>query len=78
VSVVGDLAYPIKLDDEIPTHGEDANGHAVFFDERLTEGMAVGPVIDDEVFPTGEVIRKADGLRAVAECSAEPSGGGER
>jgi hypothetical protein len=69
---VADLAYPIKLDDDYPCRGTDALGELQTFDDLLREGMKVGPIIDGAVFPTGEVVRKVDGLWAVAELSEPP------
>jgi hypothetical protein len=66
---VSDLAYPIKLDDDYPCQGTDAFGETQTFDDLLTEGMSVGPKVGDDVFPTGVVVRRDDGLWAVAECS---------
>jgi hypothetical protein len=68
---VADLAYPIKLDDDYPCRGRDALGEEQVFDDLLCEGMAVGPKIGDEVFLTGEVVRRNDGLWAVAEADSD-------
>lgn len=64
---MADLAYPIKLDDDYPCRGTHALGETQTFDDLLQEGMDVGPKIDDEVFVTGVVVRKEDGLWCVAE-----------
>jgi hypothetical protein len=63
---VTDLAYPIKLDDDYPCRGVDALGETQTFDDLLREGMEVGPRVGDDVFPTGIVVRRDDGLWAVA------------
>lgn len=64
---MNDLAYPIKLNDEYPCQGTDALGEMQTFDDLLREGMEVGPSDEDgNVYATGEVVRKADGLWAVA------------
>lgn len=68
---MSDLAYPIKLDDDYPCRGRDALGEVQTFDDLLTEGMEVGPKAGDEVFITGHVVRRADGLWAVAEGGDE-------
>lgn len=62
-----DLAYPIKLNDDYPCQGLDADGEIQTFNDLLHEGMSVGPICGEEIIPTGEVVRKADGLWAVAE-----------
>lgn len=66
-----DLAYPIKLDDDYPCRGTDAFGETQTFSDLLTEGMEVGPEIDGDVFPTGKVVRRDDGLWAVADGAEE-------
>lgn len=71
---MNDLAYPIKLDDDYPCRGTDAFGELQTFDDLLKEGMEVGPAVDGEVFPTGRVIRKADGLWAVLDGTEEGQG----
>lgn len=62
-----DLAYPIKLADDYPCQGRDALGEIQTFNDLLREGMSVGPELDGDLFPTGEVVRKSDGLWAIAE-----------
>lgn len=64
---MNDLAYPIKLDDDYPCRGRDALGEEQTFDDLLKEGQEVGPKTGDEVFITGHVVRRDDGLWAVAE-----------
>lgn len=66
-----DLAYPIKLDDDYPCRGRDALGELQTFNDLLTEGMEVGPELDGEVFATGEVVRRDDGLWVVAQLSSK-------
>jgi hypothetical protein len=67
---MSDLAYPIKLDDDYPCRGVDAMEDEQIFDDLLFEGQSVGPKDEDgNVHPTGEVVRKPDGLWAVAELS---------
>jgi hypothetical protein len=68
---MSDLAYPIKLDDDYPCRGIDALGETQTFKDLLTEGMEVGPEVDGEVFPTGEVVRRDDGLWCVAEGGSD-------
>lgn len=63
---MSDLAYPIKLNDDYPCQGTDALGETQTFDDLLREGMSVGPIIDGDIHPTGEVVRKADGLWVVS------------
>ena len=63
---MGDLAYPIKLDDDYPCRGRDAFGEEQVFDDFLQEGQEVGPKVGDDMFPTGVVERRDDGLWAVA------------
>jgi len=72
---VSDLAYPIKLEDDYPCRGIDALGEVQTFNDLLREGMEVGPELDGEVFPTGEVVQREDGLWAVAQCSEQVGGG---
>lgn len=68
---MSDLTYPIKLDDDYPCRGHDALGELQTFNDLLEEGMEVGPEFDGEVFTTGEVVRRDDGLWVVAECSED-------
>jgi hypothetical protein len=63
---VSDLAYPIKLNDDYPCRGRDAFGEEQTFDDLLEEGMEVGPRVGDEVFCTGVVVKRPDGLWAIA------------
>ena len=67
---MSDLAYPIKLDDDHPCRGVDALGELQTFNDLLREGMVIGPEVDGDVFPTGEVVRRDDGLWVVAEASS--------
>lgn len=62
---MADLHYPIKLDDNYPCAGTDANGDRVMWDDLLFEGQLTGPGHghDDNVFPPfGRVVKRADGL----------------
>lgn len=62
-----DLAYPIKLDDDYPCRGTDAFGEEQTFDDLLKEGMEVGPRVGDDTFCTGVVVKRSDGLWAIAD-----------
>jgi hypothetical protein len=48
------MKFPVKLSDEYPCRGVDAEGDEVFFDDLLNEG--------DTVAGQGEVVRNPDGL----------------
>lgn len=62
--MAGEIAFPLKLDDEYPCRGEDANGREFHFDDLLAVGQIVGArMVGDDVFgPWGRVSRKSDGL----------------
>jgi hypothetical protein len=62
------LHYPIKLNDDYPCQGTDANGKAVYFPDLLDEGDLVGPTVEHDGTPgeaayvDGVVVRRDGGL----------------
>lgn len=62
--MASEIAFPLKLDDDYPCCGEDANGREFHFNDLLTVGEIVGArMVGDDVFgPWGRVTRKSDGL----------------
>lgn len=73
------MRYPIKLDDDYPCRGTDADGGTVVYPDLLAEGDRCGPAAPEDVdggeavFIDAEVVRKDDGLWVVALSEGDGS-----